>query len=158
MQINVYTIDFKLPRWLKRALIFAGIPGLVLGIGAVVWATVAVDTSAISASNVISATTIKSNFDNLKAAVDGLQTTVGQIPRMVIPFAGPTTSSTTTPIMIQSGYIVVTATSSGSGSGKITFPVIFPTATINVIATGASGNVSQADVSVSDGFISALGY
>lgn len=38
MQIKVYTVDFELPRWLKRTIIYGAIPGLVFAAGAVVHA------------------------------------------------------------------------------------------------------------------------
>jgi hypothetical protein len=40
MQIKVYTIDFKLPRWLKRGTLLVAIPLLVVGIAAGVRAAV----------------------------------------------------------------------------------------------------------------------
>jgi len=44
MKIKVYVIDVKMPRWIRRALVFGAVPAVILGLGALVYAAVAVPT------------------------------------------------------------------------------------------------------------------
>jgi microcystin-dependent protein len=99
MQIKVYAIEVKIPRWAKRAMVFGVIPVVVL-LGTVHYlraADVSVPHS-FSNNDVLSALDMNENFDalktginNLAATVTTLQGTVGSaVPAgTVVAFAGP---------------------------------------------------------------------
>jgi hypothetical protein len=77
MQIKVYTIEFKLPRWLKRALLFAGIPlAVLLGVGAAVRAAVtfpvAIAVTQFADTEVLSAKKLNDNLANLSVLQDAV--------------------------------------------------------------------------------------
>jgi hypothetical protein len=79
MQIKVYTIEFKLPRWVKRTLLFAGIPlAVLLGVGAAVRAAVTfpVAVSSFAESETLSATKLNTNLTTLQDGVNSLNTTL----------------------------------------------------------------------------------
>jgi hypothetical protein len=66
MRIRVYTVDFEWPRWLRRSLIWFGIPAVVCGIAAVVWASWNDPSTYIVKGNPVSAQVIRDNFNYLK--------------------------------------------------------------------------------------------
>jgi hypothetical protein len=100
MQIKVYTIEFKLPRWVKRTLLFAGIPLVVLlGVGAAVRAAVtfpvAVDVTKFENTEVLSADKLNKNLDNLtllQDAVNALNTDVSSLKTSLSDIRGKLTS------------------------------------------------------------------
>jgi hypothetical protein len=86
MQIKVYTIELKFPRWLKRVLVYAGIPAVVLlGVGVVVRAqsTLPVSVQSFGQTETLSATKMNTNFDNLVSGINSLNTTVGSLQSSV---------------------------------------------------------------------------
>jgi len=44
MKIKVYVIDVKMPSWVRRALVYAAIPAVILGLGALAYSAVSVPT------------------------------------------------------------------------------------------------------------------
>jgi rhizosphere induced protein len=83
MQIKVYAIDVKIPRWAKRALVFGVIPALLLGAVAVV---VAQPPETFSDNELLSAKKMNDNFSNLQAQINNL------VPAgTVVAFASETT-------------------------------------------------------------------
>ena len=79
MQIKVYTIEFKLPRWVKRTLLFAGIPiAVLLGVGAAVRAaaTFPVAVTTFSVDEILSADKLNTNLTTLRDGVNALNTSV----------------------------------------------------------------------------------
>jgi hypothetical protein len=55
MKIKVYVIDLKLPRWLRRTLVFVGVPAVVLGLGALVHAALPAPVATFADGTVLSA-------------------------------------------------------------------------------------------------------
>jgi hypothetical protein len=81
VQIKVYSIE--IPRWVKKALLFVGVPGLVFGIGAVVRAA---NINTLAAGDVISAKSLNENFSALNAEIGSLNTRIATLEgRTVAP-------------------------------------------------------------------------
>jgi hypothetical protein len=83
MQIKVYTVDFEFPRWLKRSLLFAGIPiAILLGVGAAVKAAGALSNVSIvsfASGETLSADKMNANFGNLVTGINNLNTAVNAL-------------------------------------------------------------------------------
>jgi hypothetical protein len=78
MKIKVYVIEVGIPAWLKKSLVYVGIPGALI-FGAIAGVRAAVswqDTSVIEKGKPIPSSVIKGNFDWLKNSFDSLQTSV----------------------------------------------------------------------------------
>jgi hypothetical protein len=90
MQIKVYTIEVKLPRWLKRVLVFAGIPAVVLlGVAVAVRAqsTLPVSVQPFGPTETLSALKMNTNFDILVGGINSLNTTVSSLQSSVASMA-----------------------------------------------------------------------
>jgi hypothetical protein len=89
MQIKVYTIDVKLPRWLKRAVLFGAIPAAVM-LGAVHYlrADVTVRHS-FTNGQLLSASDINDNFSDLQSGLNSLAGTVTTLQGTVSSGSAP---------------------------------------------------------------------
>ncbi|HEX7598883.1 MAG TPA: hypothetical protein VF518_11755 [Polyangia bacterium] len=79
MQIKVYTIDLKLPRWLKRTMVLVVLPAILLvGIGAAVRAAVTfpVTVSTFAGGETLSSTKLNTNFGTLKDGLNQVQSSL----------------------------------------------------------------------------------
>lgn len=76
MQIKVYTINVKLPRWFRRALVLGVVPAVVLGICAIVYATAVTGQPDFVAGSPLSASSLNAHLGALQAQID---TTNGQV-------------------------------------------------------------------------------
>jgi hypothetical protein len=99
MQVKVCTIEFKFPRWLKRAFVFAVVPAaLVLGVVAVVCAASVPSLPQFADAETLSAAKLNGNFETLRVAInsiDGSQITTGTIDASRIPKVAQATAADT---------------------------------------------------------------
>ena len=70
MQIKVYTINVKLPGWLRRALVLGVVPATILGICAIVYATAVTGQSDFTAGSPLSASSLNDHLGALQAQID----------------------------------------------------------------------------------------
>ena len=71
MKITVYTIDFQLPKWAKRLLVYGGVPGaLLLGIGTLVYADSVSVPNQFHTGDTLSAAQMNANFGALTSAMN----------------------------------------------------------------------------------------
>jgi microcystin-dependent protein len=100
MQIKVYAMDVKLPRWFMRALLFGAIPAAVL-LGAVHYLRADVSVpNTYSDGDTLSAAKMNANFAALQGGINALAGTVATLQGAassnavpagtVVAFAGPT--------------------------------------------------------------------
>lgn len=91
MQIKVYTIDVRFPRWLKRALVFGAIPAAVL-LGTVHYLRADVTVpNAFADGDTLSAARLNENFTALQTAMNSLAGTVATSavpPGTVVAYGG----------------------------------------------------------------------
>jgi hypothetical protein len=70
MQIKVYVIDVRVPRWARRAAIYGGVPAAVmLGASALVWADVTLPHT-FTAGETLTAANLNASFEALRDAIN----------------------------------------------------------------------------------------
>ena len=94
MQIKIYTVDFRLPRWLKRTLIFAGVAAAILvGVSASIRAATPVAVTTYADGETLSAAKLNTNLANLKQGIDDLQTALSGVQGQLTSGTGVKASS-----------------------------------------------------------------
>jgi hypothetical protein len=128
MKINVYTIEFNFPRWLKRGLVYGVLPAaLLLGVGAVVRAATVPTLVSFTNGDTLSAANINSNFSNLRDTINTLtiaptQITAGALPANVTvanAAAATTATSATNCTSCTSATSAASCTTCSAASGTL---------------------------------------
>lgn len=140
MKIRVYTIDVRIPRWLKRVVVFGAIPaGVLLGAVHYLRADVTLPHS-FSNNDILSAQQMNDNLDALKTGINSLAARVttleGTIPSGTVPpgtvvaFAGETVPSgwllcdgSAVSRTAYAGLFAAVGIAHGGGNGTTTFNV-----------------------------------
>jgi hypothetical protein len=82
MQIKVYTINVKLPGWLRRTLVIGVVPAVILGICAVVYATAVTGQPDFVAGTSLSASSLNAHLGALQTQID---TANGKLATALVP-------------------------------------------------------------------------
>jgi hypothetical protein len=85
MKIKVYVVDVKMPRWLRRAFVFAGVPAVILGLGALVYAALPAPVPTFTDGTVLSAaplTSLGTDITNLDTRLAAVEASISSIPKI----------------------------------------------------------------------------
>jgi hypothetical protein len=83
MKIKVYVVDVKLPRWLRRALVFGGVPAVLLGLAALVYAALPTPVPTFTDGTVLSAaplTALGTDITDLDTRLAAVETKISSVP------------------------------------------------------------------------------
>jgi hypothetical protein len=129
MRLKVVTIDFHIPRSVRKWGVRLGIPvGVLLSGGAIAWAA---GLHAWNQGDTLNASDLNGNFSYLESQI------LAPVDTNLSSVGGATVNPSTTPMIWQAGSTIVTT---AAGVATVTFPKPFPNGLLTVQVTNGDSS------------------